>query len=142
MFGRQGVGRQARCMLCRPDGKPAPGAVGRIRRAHTRFLVGVGLWYGIAMLRPYRVLDLTDSRAELGPLMLAGLGAEVIKVEPPGGCSSRREPPFAPDAPPELASLRFHALNRGKRSVVVDLESASGRERFRDLVAGAGFLFE
>jgi crotonobetainyl-CoA:carnitine CoA-transferase CaiB-like acyl-CoA transferase len=37
------------------------------------------------MLSPYRVLDLTDARAELGPLILAGLGADVVRVEPPGG---------------------------------------------------------
>ena len=82
------------------------------------------------MLSPYRVLDLTDSRAELGPLLLAGLGAEVVKVEPPGGSASRREPPLDPRLPPGLQSLRFHALNRGKRSVVLDLESASGRAAF------------
>ena len=94
------------------------------------------------MLEPYRVLDLTDSRAELGSLILAGFGAAVIKVEPPGGSASRREPPFAPDLPADVASLRFHALNRGKRSVVVDLDSEAGRERFRGLVAAADFLFE
>ncbi|HZR83598.1 MAG TPA: CoA transferase [Candidatus Binatia bacterium] len=94
------------------------------------------------MLSPYRVLDLTDSRAELGPLVLAGLGAEVIKVEPPGGSASRREPPLADGLPPGLASLRFHAQNRGKKSVLLDLESRAGRERFRALVGSADFLFE
>jgi crotonobetainyl-CoA:carnitine CoA-transferase CaiB-like acyl-CoA transferase len=94
------------------------------------------------MLRPYRVLDLTDARAELGPLVLAGLGAEVIMVEPPGGGASRREPPLDPSLPADRASLRFHAMNRGKRSVVVDLETRAGREDFRRLVAGADFLFE
>jgi len=94
------------------------------------------------MLRPYRVLDLTDSRAELGPLLLAGLGAEVIKVEPPGGSLSRREPPLDAKLPEGLQSLRFHVQNRGKQSVVLDLESASGRSAFLDLVATADFLFE
>ena len=41
------------------------------------------------MLAPYRVLDLTDGRAELATFMLAGLGADVIKVESPGGSASR-----------------------------------------------------
>lgn len=91
------------------------------------------------MLNPYRVLDLTDARAELGPLMMAGLGADVVKVEPPGGSPARREPPLGHDG---LGSLRFHALNGGKRSVVVNLESDDGRARFEQLVASADFLFE
>jgi crotonobetainyl-CoA:carnitine CoA-transferase CaiB-like acyl-CoA transferase len=94
------------------------------------------------MLSPYRVLDLTDSRAALGPLILAGLGADVIKVEPPGGCRSRLEPPLDPTQPPGLQSLRFHALNRGKRSVELNLDRESGRDEFLRLVAGADFLFE
>ena len=94
------------------------------------------------MLSPYRVLDLTDSRAELATLILAGLGADVLKVEPPGGSASRREPPLDPGLPEALASLRFHAQNRGKRSVTLDLDSGKGRSAFFRLVAGADFLFE
>ena len=94
------------------------------------------------MLRDYRVLDLTDGRAALGPLILAGLGADVIKVEPPGGCASRREPPLDAALPDGLASLRFHAFNRGKRSAVVDFDAEAGRAALRELVAGADFLFE
>ena len=94
------------------------------------------------MLRAYCVLDLTDARADLGPLILAGLGAEVIRIEPPGGSAARREPPCDPALPDGLASLRFHVFNRGKRSVTLDLESAAGRGAFRDLVSGADFLFE
>lgn len=95
-----------------------------------------------SMLSPYRVLDLTDERAELGPFILAGFGAEVIKIEPPGGSSSRLAPPLDPSLPPGLQSLRFHAFNRGKRSVVADLERDAGRDTFLRLVAGADFLFE
>jgi crotonobetainyl-CoA:carnitine CoA-transferase CaiB-like acyl-CoA transferase len=94
------------------------------------------------MLTPYRVLDLTDGRAELGPLTLAALGAEVIKVEPPGGSPSRRDAPLDARLPDGFASLRFHAFNRGKRSVILDLDKPDGRARFLDLVAGADFLFE
>ena len=82
-----------------------------------------------SMLAPYRVLDLTDGRAELATFVLAGLGADVIKVEPPGGSPSRREGPLADGEPAALASLRFHAFNRGKRSVVLDLDDAAGRAR-------------
>ncbi len=95
-----------------------------------------------AALSPYRVLDLTDARAELGPMLLAGFGADVIKVEPPGGSASRLEEPLALGAPDSLASLRFHAFNRGKRSVVLDLETPQGREGFLALVASADFVIE
>jgi crotonobetainyl-CoA:carnitine CoA-transferase CaiB-like acyl-CoA transferase len=94
------------------------------------------------MLRGYRVLDLTDGQAELGPLILGGLGADVIKVEPPGGGASRCEPPLDPTLPDGLASLRFHAFNRGKRSVAIDVDSGAGRQALHALAASADFLFE
>ncbi len=95
-----------------------------------------------AMLAPYRVLDLTDGRAELATFVLAGLGADVIKVEPPGGSASRLEAPLAAGEPVGLASLHFHAFNRGKRSVEIDIDSPEGRRDFLALVATADFLFE
>ncbi len=94
------------------------------------------------MLAPYRVLDLTDGRAELATAILAGLGADVVKVEPPGGAASRGEGQLVDGEPDELASLRFHAYNRGKRSVVLDLDDDADRRRFLDLVATADFVFE
>jgi crotonobetainyl-CoA:carnitine CoA-transferase CaiB-like acyl-CoA transferase len=95
-----------------------------------------------ACLSPYRVLDLTDSRAGLGPMVLAGLGADVIKVEPPGGCDARGAAPLVPGLPAAQASLRFHAFERGKRSAVLDLDSARGRAEFLALVASADFVIE
>src|SRR4051794_11064071 len=94
------------------------------------------------MLAPYRVLDLTDGRAELATFVMAGLGADVIKVEPPGGAASRLEGPRAESEPLALASLRFHAFNRGKRSVIIDLDDPDGRRDFLTLVATADFVFE
>ncbi|HZQ37315.1 MAG TPA: CoA transferase, partial [Dehalococcoidia bacterium] len=82
------------------------------------------------MLSPYRVLDLTDSRAALGPQILADLGAEVILIEPPGGSAERN------------AGTAFAAYNRNKRSVTLDFDATAGRDRFFDLVRGADFLFE
>ncbi|MCL4240909.1 MAG: CoA transferase [Dehalococcoidia bacterium] len=82
------------------------------------------------MLKPYRVLDLTAGKADLGPMILADLGAEVVKVEPPGGAVSRED------------ALRFAAYNRNKRSVTLDLAVEQGRAAFLDLVRGADFLFE
>ncbi len=95
-----------------------------------------------SMLAPYRVLDLTDGRAELATFVLAGLGADVIKVEPPGGSPSRLAEPVAEGEPAALASLRFHAYNRGKRSVVLDLDQADDRRAFLALVASADFVVE
>lgn len=94
------------------------------------------------MLSPYRVLDLTDGRAELASFMLAGLGADVIKVEPPGGSASREDSPLDTAQPPGLQSLHFHAYNRGKRSIELDLTTAPGRADFLALVATADFVFE
>src|SRR5215207_5470301 len=94
------------------------------------------------MLGPYRVVDLTDARAELATFVLAGLGADVIKVEPPGGSRSRLERPIAEGEPASLASLQFHAYNRGKRSVVLDLDRPEDRVDLLALVASADFVFE
>ncbi|MFN0148960.1 MAG: CaiB/BaiF CoA transferase family protein, partial [Dehalococcoidia bacterium] len=91
------------------------------------------------MLSPYRVLDLTSGLADIGPMILADLGADVIKVEPPGGSPGRQAEPRLPDA---LGSARFHDYNRNKRSVTIDFDGAAGRARFLDLVRGADFLME
>lgn len=85
------------------------------------------------MLSTCRVLDLTDERGQLAGMILAQLGAEVIAVEPPQGARSRSVRP---------APATHLAYNRGKRSVVLDLASADGRERFLDLVATADALIE
>ena len=54
------------------------------------------------------------------------LGADVVKVEPPRGDEWRRYDPFQPGE-----SRYFYALNRGKRSIALDLKTAEGRERSR-----------
>ncbi|MEA3215022.1 MAG: hypothetical protein QOJ19_1178, partial [Acidimicrobiia bacterium] len=82
------------------------------------------------MLEPYRVLDLTDERGQLTGLILAALGADVIAVEPPGGSPSRRLGPFVDDQPDPESSLWHWAYNRGKRSVVLDLDDERGRSDF------------
>ncbi|MFN0092556.1 MAG: CaiB/BaiF CoA transferase family protein [Acidimicrobiales bacterium] len=90
----------------------------------------------------YRVLDLTDERAQLCGKLLADLGAEVVLVEPPEGTSLRRLGPFAGDEPGPDASLHHWAYNRGKRSVVVDLAEPDGRARLLELAADADLLVE
>ena len=94
------------------------------------------------MLSPYRVLDLTDHRGQLGGHILAMLGAEVILVEPPGGSPARQVGPFAGEEPGLERSLQFWAHNRGKRSVVIDIDTPEGREQLLELVAGADVLIE
>jgi len=69
------------------------------------------------LLAPYRVLDLTDERGAFAGLLLAQLGADVVLVEPPGGCRTRRVPPFLDDIPGPNRSLVHLTLNRGKRTI-------------------------
>ncbi len=86
-----------------------------------------------------RVLDLT--RVLAGPaasLALADLGAEVIKVEPPGtGDETRTFPPFR-----DGESHYYLAINRGKKSIVVDLKSDDGVSLIKDLAAKCDVLIE
>lgn len=72
--------------------------------------------------------------------LLADLGAEVIKVERPGTGDDTRHwgPPFAPDG----AAAYFHACNRGKRSVAIDIGTPEGQAQVRALAAEADVLIE
>jgi crotonobetainyl-CoA:carnitine CoA-transferase CaiB-like acyl-CoA transferase len=74
---------------------------------------------GTACLDGVRVLELVDDATEYCGRLLAGLGADVVKAEPPGGSASRHVGPFVDDLPGSDGSLSFWADNVGKRSVVV-----------------------
>src|SRR5499426_1930953 len=89
-----------------------------------------------------RAIELADEQAEYCGLTLAGLGADVIKVEPPGGSPSRRIGPFYEDREDPERSLFFWQYNRGKRSIVLDLHQSGDRDRFRALVGSADILLE
>ncbi|MCK9520428.1 MAG: CoA transferase, partial [Dehalococcoidia bacterium] len=94
-------------------------------------------------LEGIRVLDLATPRAELAGRLLADLGAEVIKVEPPTGAEARFMPPFDKGRTGDPGpSLYWATVAMGKRSVVLDLETPTGRDRIRDLAASADILFE
>ena len=95
-----------------------------------------------AALEHLRVVDLTDLRGALAGRMLAELGADVVKIEPPGGDPGRLRPPFAGNHVAPDRSLPFLYRNAGKRGAVVDLESARGRERLEHLCAQADILIE
>ena len=85
-----------------------------------------------------RILDVTQVMA--GPfcaMLLCDMGADVIKVEPPGGDSTRRMPgAVGTDSP------SFNAVNRGKRAVVIDLTHAEGRDAARRLALASDVLVE
>jgi len=72
-----------------------------------------------APLQGVRVLEMGDESVEYCGRMLAGLGADVVRVEPPEGSPSRHAGPFLDDEPGPDRSLAFWADNVGKRSVVV-----------------------
>ena len=74
--------------------------------------------------------------------LFADLGAEVIKLEPPGGDSSRAMGPFPGGEPDPEQSGMFHYLNAGKRGVVADLDDPEQLEFFHTLLAGADVLVE
>ena len=85
-----------------------------------------------------RVLDLTQVMA--GPfcsMLLCDMGADVIKVEPPAGDSTRRMPGAVGSDSPS-----FNAVNRGKRGIVVDLKQPAGRDAVRRLATVSDVLVE
>jgi len=93
---------------------------------------------GRAALEGIRVLDVTQVMA--GPfcaMQLCDMGADVIKVEPPGGDSTRR-----------MAGARgtdsagFNAVNRGKRGIVLDLKASGAQQAFKRLVGRTDIVIE
>lgn len=95
-------------------------------------------------LSSLKVIDLTEGVA--GPYctkLLAGLGAEVIKVERPRtGDPARMAPPWATGHPNPEASTLFLYLNTGKASVTLDISSSPGRHLLRELLRDADVLVE
>ena len=89
-----------------------------------------------------RVVDLTDLRGALAGRLLADLGADVVKVEPPGGDPDRLRPPFAGDVPGKDRSLPFLYRHANKRGVTLDLHDADGWRRFLGLCECADILIE
>ncbi|MEJ8845839.1 CoA transferase [Variovorax rhizosphaerae] len=93
------------------------------------------------MQAPYAGLKIVDLSAVVSGPMAAGLladqGADVIKVETPKGDLTRVIGPAKGDI-----SALFASINRGKRSIVLDLKHAEGAKVLRDLIAGADVLVE
>jgi crotonobetainyl-CoA:carnitine CoA-transferase CaiB-like acyl-CoA transferase len=96
----------------------------------------------LVTLFPYRVLDLTDEKGFLCGKLLADLGAEVIKVERPGGEPSRNIQPFYQDIPHPEKSLNWFAFNLNKKGITLDIETADGKAIFQKLVQRSDFIIE
>ena len=84
------------------------------------------------LLRSYRVLDLTGPLGFVTGKVLADLGADVIKIEPPGGDPAREW----------RDGLYWAATNAGKRSITLDLHDSADQARFRELARKTDFILE
>lgn len=93
-------------------------------------------------LLPYRGLDLTDESGLFCGKILCDLGADIIKVEGPNGDPARNVGPHYGGTVDPEKSISWIALNAGKRSILLDIESADGREELKELVATADFFIE
>jgi benzylsuccinate CoA-transferase BbsE subunit len=89
-----------------------------------------------------RILDLSNYRGQLCARLLADMGADVIKVEPPGGDEARRIGPFADDHAHSDRSLFFWFYNLNKRSVTIDLTQRRGIELLIQLARGTDVVIE
>lgn len=93
-------------------------------------------------LSGYRVIDLADEKGQLCARLLGELGADVIKVEPREGHSTRHNGPFFRGDEGPDTSIYWWAMNAGKRAVTCELRLEPGRALFRELVATADILIE
>ena len=94
------------------------------------------------MLSDIRVLELSTPGTMLAGQILGDLGADVVTIEPPGGARGRRLAPFIAGRPGLERSLTWHALNRNKRGITLDLGTPDGREIVAALLEQCDVLIE
>jgi benzylsuccinate CoA-transferase BbsE subunit len=94
------------------------------------------------LLGHIRVLDLADPKGVYCTKLLADLGADVIKIERPGGDPMRNIGPFFHDEPDPEKSLYWFQFNTSKRSITLNVENADGREVLKKLVKTADVMVE
>jgi benzylsuccinate CoA-transferase BbsE subunit len=93
-------------------------------------------------LEPYRLLDLTHAIGWTCGKLLADLGADVIKIEPPGGDLDRRIGPFYRDEPHPERSLAWFATHTNQRGITLNLDTADGQALWLVLAQAADFVVE
>lgn len=89
-----------------------------------------------------RVLELADETGQFCGKLLGDLGADVVKIEPPGGERNRHVAPFLDDIPHPERSLSFWYYNTSKRGITLNLETADGRQLFGRLAATSDVILE
>lgn len=89
-----------------------------------------------------RVLELADEKGQFCGKLMADLGADVLKIEPPGGDACRRVGPFFEDQPGPDRSLFFWYYNTSKRGITLDIETQSGQALLRRLAGAADVVLE
>lgn len=97
---------------------------------------------GDTLLGGCRVLDLADAKGLLCGKLLGDLGADVIKIECPGGDPARNIGPFYEDTPHPEKSLFWYYTNLHKRGITLNIETPDGKEILKRLVATADFVVE
>ena len=93
-------------------------------------------------LKGRRVLELADEKGAYCGKLLADMGADVIKIEPPAGDPTRHVPPFWNDEPHPDRSLLFLYMNTSKRGVTLDITRPEGQALFRRLASAADIILE
>src|SRR4051794_23160153 len=89
-----------------------------------------------------RVLDLAGPMGAYCGRLFAGLGADVLRVEPPGGDVTRQLPPFYHDEPGIERSLFYWHFNVNKRGITLNLDTTGGQQLFRRLAETADVVIE
>ncbi|MCP5091489.1 MAG: CoA transferase, partial [Gammaproteobacteria bacterium] len=96
----------------------------------------------ISALTGRRVLEIADDKGAYCGKLLADMGAEVIKVEPPGGDATRRHPPFWRDNPDADRGLFFLYMNTSKKSITADITNEEGRQLILELAKTCDLVIE
>src|SRR5437868_6208085 len=121
----------ARSRSCTAGSRRSPGTAARTQATPDASLLG-----------GCRVLDLADLSGAVCGRILADLGADVVKVEPPGGEADRLTPPFVGEVENAERSIPWLAANVNKRGITCDLASPEGRAAFARLVRSARIVVE